>query len=99
MDRSEQLKVDVHVLKFRFWRAKLLAAMFYLDFHNPTRQRGTSDGRCRERHHFFTCLRFGLELNPISQLQKVHAGIILPRLLFHCRRPPHLLHRRRHRLA
>jgi hypothetical protein len=29
---------NLRLLKLRFWRPKLLAAMFYLDFHNPTRE-------------------------------------------------------------
>ena len=56
-------------LKRRFWRPKLLAAMFCLGFHNPTRERGTRDGSCRERQNFLICIRFGLSLNPIGQLQ------------------------------
>jgi hypothetical protein len=64
------------VLKLRFLRPKLLAAMFCLDFHDPTRERGTRDGRCRERHNFFTCLHFGLILNPIAQLQNSRVGLV-----------------------
>jgi hypothetical protein len=42
-----------------------------------TRERGTRDRRCRERHNFFNCLRFGLRLNPIVQLQNLRVGLVL----------------------
>ena len=39
------------------------------DDHNPTRERGTHEGRRRERRWFVPLLRFGLRLHRNAQLQ------------------------------